>query len=247
MSLITLSEQGVAIYDGELRNHPTQTREVSDVTGAGDTVLASLGFALSCELDIDEAVKFANLAAGVVIGKIGSATATLDITVNDVAPSSISYSPSTFTETRDTAMTSVTPTVTGGGPIVTWEVHPLLPSGLSIDSSTGEITFKTAPDYENPGSTSAVNSGLSDFSAVGANQMRWYNQYAVRVIADDGSGEANATRSSEVYINVRNLPDYAGYDPTNKLPFFKDMWGDDAVFIDDAASQSIQILSLIHI
>ena len=78
VSLITLSEQGVAIYDGELRNHPTQTREVSDVTGAGDTVLASLGFALSCKLDIDEAVKFANLAAGVVVGKIGSATATLN-------------------------------------------------------------------------------------------------------------------------------------------------------------------------
>jgi D-beta-D-heptose 7-phosphate kinase/D-beta-D-heptose 1-phosphate adenosyltransferase len=79
VSLITLSKQGVAIYDGEgLRNHPTQTREVFDVTGAGDTVLASLGFALSCELDIDEAVKFANLAAGVVVGKIGSATATLN-------------------------------------------------------------------------------------------------------------------------------------------------------------------------
>jgi len=78
VSLITLSEQGVTIYDGELRNHPTQTREVFDVTGAGDTVLASLGFALSCELDIDEAVKFANLAAGVVVGKIGSSTATLN-------------------------------------------------------------------------------------------------------------------------------------------------------------------------
>ena len=78
VSLITLSEQGVAIYDGELRNHPTQTREVFDVTGAGDTVLASLGFALSCKLDIDEAVKFANLAAGIVVGKIGSATASLN-------------------------------------------------------------------------------------------------------------------------------------------------------------------------
>ena len=78
VSLITLSEQGVTIYDGELRNHPTQTREIFDVTGAGDTVLASLGFALSCELDIDEAVKFANLAAGVVVGKIGSSTATLN-------------------------------------------------------------------------------------------------------------------------------------------------------------------------
>ena len=78
VSLITLSEQGVAIYDDKgLRNQPTQTREVFDVTGAGDTVLASLGFALSCELNIDEAVKFANLAAGVVVGKVGSAPATL--------------------------------------------------------------------------------------------------------------------------------------------------------------------------
>ena len=78
VSLITLSEQGVAIFDDELRVHPTVAREVYDVTGAGDTVLASLGFALSCGYDIDQAVEFANLAAGVVVGKIGSATATLD-------------------------------------------------------------------------------------------------------------------------------------------------------------------------
>jgi D-beta-D-heptose 7-phosphate kinase/D-beta-D-heptose 1-phosphate adenosyltransferase len=53
-------------------------REVFDVTGAGDTVLSSLGFALACESSIDDAVKFANLAAGIVVGKIGSATATLN-------------------------------------------------------------------------------------------------------------------------------------------------------------------------
>ena len=78
ISLITLSEQGVAIYDNELRTHPTVAREVFDVTGAGDTVLASLGFALACDYQIDDAVKFSNLAAGVVVGKIGSATATLN-------------------------------------------------------------------------------------------------------------------------------------------------------------------------
>ncbi len=78
ISLITLSEQGVAIYDDKLRTHPTVAREVFDVTGAGDTVLASLGFALACEYEIDDAVKFSNLAAGVVVGKIGSATATLN-------------------------------------------------------------------------------------------------------------------------------------------------------------------------
>jgi len=78
VSLITLSEEGIAIYDESLRVHPTVAREVYDVTGAGDTVLASLGFALACGYDIDSAVKFSNLAAGVVVGKIGSATATLN-------------------------------------------------------------------------------------------------------------------------------------------------------------------------
>ena len=78
VSLITLSEQGVAIYDNKLRVHPTVSREVFDVTGAGDTVLASLGFALACGYKIDAAVEFANLAAGVVVGKIGSAIATLN-------------------------------------------------------------------------------------------------------------------------------------------------------------------------
>ena len=78
VSLITLSEDGIAIFDDKLRVHPTVAREVYDVTGAGDTVLASLGFALSCGYDIDKAVHFANLAAGVVVGKIGSATATLN-------------------------------------------------------------------------------------------------------------------------------------------------------------------------
>ena len=77
-SLITLSEEGIAIYDDRLRTHPTVAREVFDVTGAGDTVIASLGFALASGYSIDEAVKFANLSAGVVVGKIGSATATLN-------------------------------------------------------------------------------------------------------------------------------------------------------------------------
>lgn len=78
VSLITLSDQGIAIYDDKLRIHPTIAREVFDVTGAGDTVLASLGFALACKCNIDRAVEFSNLAAGVVVSKIGSSTATLN-------------------------------------------------------------------------------------------------------------------------------------------------------------------------
>ena len=78
VSLITLSEGGIAIYDDKLRTHPTTAKEVFDVTGAGDTVLASLGFAIACGLKIDEAVAFSNLASGVVVGKIGSSTVTLN-------------------------------------------------------------------------------------------------------------------------------------------------------------------------
>lgn len=77
-SIITLSDQGIAIFDEAMRIHPTVAQEVFDVTGAGDTVLASLGFALACGYKIDEAVKFSNLAAGVAVGKIGSATASLN-------------------------------------------------------------------------------------------------------------------------------------------------------------------------
>ncbi|WP_198306197.1 D-glycero-beta-D-manno-heptose-7-phosphate kinase [Arcobacter vandammei] len=78
VSLITLSEQGIAIFDESLFTSPTVAREVFDVTGAGDTVIASITFAVSCGLDIKKALYFANLAAGVVVGKLGSATATLD-------------------------------------------------------------------------------------------------------------------------------------------------------------------------
>ena len=78
LSLITLSEDGIAIFDEELRRFPTVAKEVYDVTGAGDTVIASLAFAISSGKSIDEACVFANLAAGVVVGKIGSATVTID-------------------------------------------------------------------------------------------------------------------------------------------------------------------------
>lgn len=76
-SMITLSEDGIAIYDNTMRRFPTVAKEVYDVTGAGDTVIASLSFALSGGLSIDDAAPFANHAAAVVVGKIGSATATL--------------------------------------------------------------------------------------------------------------------------------------------------------------------------
>lgn len=78
VSLITLSEDGIAILSDEVEHFATQAKEVFDVTGAGDTVIASLAFALGGGKTIQESIEFANLAAGVVVGKIGSATVTLD-------------------------------------------------------------------------------------------------------------------------------------------------------------------------
>ena len=79
VSVITLSENGISILeDKDVVIKPTVAREVYDVTGAGDTVLASLGFALSLGYEIETAVEFSNLAAGVVVGKLGSATVSLD-------------------------------------------------------------------------------------------------------------------------------------------------------------------------
>ena len=77
-ALITLSEEGMAIFDENMTKIPTAAREVFDVTGAGDTVLAALGYALCIGKDIYEAAEFANFAAGVVVSKVGSASVTLD-------------------------------------------------------------------------------------------------------------------------------------------------------------------------
>jgi D-beta-D-heptose 7-phosphate kinase/D-beta-D-heptose 1-phosphate adenosyltransferase len=75
--IITLSENGMAIFEENMSKIPTVAKEVYDVTGAGDTVLASLGYAVTKGKSLQEAAKFANYAAGVVVGKVGSATATL--------------------------------------------------------------------------------------------------------------------------------------------------------------------------
>ena len=69
----------------------------------------------------------------------GSGTTTVTIQVNDIAPNTIIYTPSSLSLTKDTTMNPSIPTV-GGGDVVSWAIHPALPSGLSIDSSTGTIS-----------------------------------------------------------------------------------------------------------
>ena len=75
--LVTRSEHGMTLLvpDHEPLHLPTEAREVFDVTGAGDTVIAALGACLAAGEDFAQAARIANLAAGIVIGKLGTATA----------------------------------------------------------------------------------------------------------------------------------------------------------------------------
>jgi D-beta-D-heptose 7-phosphate kinase/D-beta-D-heptose 1-phosphate adenosyltransferase len=77
--IVTLSEDGIASYDdNQLSLISTNALSVIDVTGAGDTVLASVGVALASGATLQQACEFANRAAAVVVSKIGSATTTLE-------------------------------------------------------------------------------------------------------------------------------------------------------------------------
>lgn len=74
--LITLGEDGMALFEknGDETRVPTTAREVFDVSGAGDTVIAVLALALASGAAMKEAAVIANLAAGIVVGKLGTAT-----------------------------------------------------------------------------------------------------------------------------------------------------------------------------
>jgi D-beta-D-heptose 7-phosphate kinase/D-beta-D-heptose 1-phosphate adenosyltransferase len=76
--LVTRGEHGMSLFprEGRTVHIPTAAREVFDVTGAGDTVIATLALALAAGASPTEAARVANLAAGVVVGKVGTATAT---------------------------------------------------------------------------------------------------------------------------------------------------------------------------
>jgi D-beta-D-heptose 7-phosphate kinase/D-beta-D-heptose 1-phosphate adenosyltransferase len=78
--VITLSEDGMLLStEGKIsKTIPTAAREVFDVSGAGDTALASLVLALAAGSDLETAAHFANAASGVVVGKLGTATVTPD-------------------------------------------------------------------------------------------------------------------------------------------------------------------------
>jgi len=77
--LVTRSEDGMSLYTAQGADHiPALAREVYDVSGAGDTVIATLSVLMGAGADIGTAVRIANQAAGVVVGKLGTAVVTPD-------------------------------------------------------------------------------------------------------------------------------------------------------------------------
>lgn len=81
--MVTRSEAGISLFhrNGEHQNFPVRVREVKDVTGAGDTVLAVLAAALANDLELDMAVQLSNVAAGIAIERFGCAR----ISISDLA------------------------------------------------------------------------------------------------------------------------------------------------------------------
>lgn len=84
--LITRGEGGMSLFNGDqaVTHVPTVAREVYDVTGAGDTVAAALTLALACDASTIEAAIVANHAAGIVVGKVGTASATAEEILSSV-------------------------------------------------------------------------------------------------------------------------------------------------------------------
>ncbi|HEX3557780.1 MAG TPA: D-glycero-beta-D-manno-heptose-7-phosphate kinase [Pyrinomonadaceae bacterium] len=89
--LITRGERGMMLLeaDGEPVYVPTAAREVYDVTGAGDTVIATLAASLAAGATLVEAAMLANHAAGIVVGKVGTATATAEELLASFRPDAV--------------------------------------------------------------------------------------------------------------------------------------------------------------
>jgi D-glycero-beta-D-manno-heptose-7-phosphate kinase len=83
-ALITRGEEGMSLFSGKGSHHlPTFAREVFDVTGAGDTVIATLALARAAGATMEESAVLANHAAGIVVGKVGTATVSRSELVSD--------------------------------------------------------------------------------------------------------------------------------------------------------------------
>lgn len=84
---VTRSEEGMSLFavDGSVQHLPTEAQEVFDVTGAGDTVAATIGAALAVGQSLEGAASLANLAAGIVVGKLGTSTVSPTEILNELS------------------------------------------------------------------------------------------------------------------------------------------------------------------
>ncbi len=83
--LVTRSEDGMSLFRaGEVLHEPTCSREVFDVSGAGDTVIATLAVMLASGADMADAMRIANRAAGIVVGKLGTAVVSREEIIEDM-------------------------------------------------------------------------------------------------------------------------------------------------------------------
>ena len=84
--IVTRSEDGMSLFTAsETRHEPTRAQEVFDVSGAGDTVIAALSLMVAAGAGLAAAMRVANHAAGIVVGKLGTAVVHRDELVESLA------------------------------------------------------------------------------------------------------------------------------------------------------------------
>jgi len=78
--LITRGKDGLTLFEnrGEVTHIPTVAKQVFDVTGAGDTVIGAFSLGLASGMDLKSAAVLSNLAAGIVVGEVGTSAVTAD-------------------------------------------------------------------------------------------------------------------------------------------------------------------------
>jgi D-beta-D-heptose 7-phosphate kinase/D-beta-D-heptose 1-phosphate adenosyltransferase len=104
-AVVTLDKEGMALAhaDGRRAVFPTRPRQVYDITGAGDMVLAVLGMALAAGADYDPALRLANVAGGLEVEKIGVATITRDEILRDLRYAGVVHGEPCHGKVRDAA------------------------------------------------------------------------------------------------------------------------------------------------
>ncbi|MFZ9048746.1 MAG: glycine-rich domain-containing protein, partial [Poseidonia sp.] len=145
----TATDAGVVYYLNETVNVAmTAFTPTTSPDGATYAVHPSLPTGLSVNstgvisgtpTQITSGANYTVYANSTVDGVNFSATAALNITINDVVPNALGYAPENMTLEKGTAMTTNTPSVSGGA-VTSWEISPALPTGLSFSTSTGAIS-----------------------------------------------------------------------------------------------------------